>query len=63
MITNEVKSRIAMATAAFTKQKKTFFTSKLHFNLRKTLVNWYIWSIALYGAETLTHRKVDRKYL
>jgi len=51
IITNDVKFRIAMATAAFT-QKKTLFTSKLHLHLRKTLVNCYIWSIALYGAET-----------
>jgi hypothetical protein len=58
MITNKVKSSIAMATAAFT--KKTLFTSKLHFNLRKMLVNCYIWSIALYGAGTLTRRKVNQ---
>jgi hypothetical protein len=32
-------------------------------NLRKKLVNCYIWSIALYGAETWTLGKVDQKYL
>jgi hypothetical protein len=32
-------------------------------NLRKKLVKCYIWSIALYGAETLTLRKLDQKYL
>jgi hypothetical protein len=32
-------------------------------NLRKKLVKCYIWSIALYGAETWTLRKVDQKYL
>jgi hypothetical protein len=31
--------------------------------LRKKLVKCYIWSIALYGAETWTLRKVDQKYL
>jgi len=31
--------------------------------LRKKLVKCYIWSIALYGAETWTHRTVDQKYL
>jgi hypothetical protein len=51
----EMKSRIAMATAAF--------TSKLDLHLRKKLVKCYIWSIALYGAETGTLRKVDQKYL
>jgi hypothetical protein len=64
MITNdasctcEIKSRIAMAKAAFN-EKKNLFTSKLDLNLRKKLVKCYIWSIALYGAETWTLRKVD----
>jgi hypothetical protein len=51
-----------MAKAPFNK-KKNLFTSKLDLNLRKTLVKCYIWSIALYGAETWTLRKVDHKYL
>jgi hypothetical protein len=32
-------------------------------NLKKKLVKCYIWSTALYGAETWTLRKVDQKYL
>jgi hypothetical protein len=60
--TREIKSRIAMAKAAFN-NKKNLFTSKLDLNLRKKLVKCYIWSIALYGAETWTLRKVDQKYL
>jgi hypothetical protein len=59
--TREIKSRIAMAKAAF--NNKTLFTSKLDLNLRKNLVKCYIWSIALYGAETWTLWKVDQKYL
>jgi hypothetical protein len=68
MITNyarcirEIKSRIAMAKAAFNK-KKNLFTSKLDLNLRKKLIKCYIWSIALYGAETWTIRKIDQTYL
>jgi len=31
--------------------------------LREKLVNYYIWSIALYGAETLTLQAVDQKHL
>jgi len=31
--------------------------------LKKKLVNCYIWSIALYGAETWTIRSVDQKHL
>ena len=36
--TREIKSRIAMEKAAFSK-KKTLFTSKLDLNLRKKLIN------------------------
>jgi hypothetical protein len=60
--TCEIKSRIAMAKAAFNK-KKTLFTSNLNLNLRKKLVKCYIWSMALYGAETYTLRAVDQKHL
>ena len=49
--TSEIKSRIAMAKAAFNK-KRALFTSTLDLELRKKLVNCYIWSIVLYGAET-----------
>ncbi|PNF33086.1 hypothetical protein B7P43_G16084 [Cryptotermes secundus] len=60
--TCEIKSRIAMAKAAFSK-KKNLFTSKFDLILRKKLVKCYIWSIALYGAETWTLRAVDQKHL
>jgi hypothetical protein len=70
MITNdarctpEIKARLDMAKAALNK-KKTLFTSKLNLllKLRKKLAKCYIWSIALYGAETWTLRKPDQKYL
>jgi hypothetical protein len=39
------------------------FTGKFDTDLRKKLVKCYIWSIALYGAETWTLRKVDQKHL
>jgi hypothetical protein len=58
----EVKSRISMAKAAFSK-KKTLFTSKLDLILRKKRLKCYIWRLALYGAETWTLREVDKKYL
>ena len=50
--TCEIKCRIAMAKAAFNK-KRTLFTSTLDLKLRKKLLKFYIWSIALYGAENL----------
>jgi hypothetical protein len=51
-----------MAKAAFNK-KRTLFTSTLDLELRKKLVNCYVWSIDLYGAETWTLRAVDQKHL
>jgi hypothetical protein len=60
--TREIKARIAMANAAFSR-KKTLFTSKLDLELRRKLVKCYIWSIALCGAETWTLRKLDQKCL
>ena len=68
MITNDarctckIKSRIAIAKVVLNK-KKALFTSKLDLSLRKKLVKCYIWSIALYVAETWIHQRVDQKYL
>jgi hypothetical protein len=50
-----------MAKAAFNK-KRGLFTSKMDLELRKKLIKFYIWSIALHAAETLTLRAVDQKY-
>ena len=60
--TSKIKSRIITTKAEFNK-KKTLFARKLNLNLRKKLVKCYIWSTALYGAETWTIWKVDQKYL
>jgi hypothetical protein len=60
--TCEIKSRIAMANAAFNK-KKGLFTSTLDLELRKKLVKCYIWSMALYGDETSMLRAADQKHL
>ena len=54
--------RYGTTIAAFNK-KKALFTSTLDLELRKKLVKCYIWSIALYGAETWTLRAVDQKHL
>jgi len=51
-----------MAKAAFN-EKRALFTSTLDLELRKKIVKCYIWSIALYGAETWTLRAVDQKHL
>jgi hypothetical protein len=51
-----------MAKTSFNK-KTDLFISETDLNLMKKLVKCYIWSIALYGAETWTLGKVDQKYL
>ena len=51
-----------MAKTAFNK-KRALFTSTLDLELRKKLVKCYIWSIALYGAETWALWAVDQKHL
>jgi len=61
--TCEIKFRIAMAKVALNKKKKNLFTSKLDLHLRKKLVKCYVWSMALYGAETWTLRATDQKRL
>jgi len=58
----EMKCRIAMAKAAFNK-KRALFTSTMDLELRKKLVKCYIWSMALYGAETWMFWALDQKHL
>jgi hypothetical protein len=60
--TCEIKSRIARAKAAFNK-KRPLFTRKMDLELGNKLVKCYIWSIALYGAETWALRAIDQKQL
>jgi hypothetical protein len=60
--TCEIKCRFALAKAAFNK-KRGLFTSTLDLELGKKIVKCYIWSIALYGAETWTLRAVNQKQL
>ena len=62
MSTWEVKSRVVMARAVFSKEK-ALYTSKLDLNWRKKPAKRYIWSIALSGAENWTLLAVDQKYL
>jgi hypothetical protein len=59
--TCEIKCKIAMAKAGFNKNR-TLFTSTLDLELRKKLMNSYIWSIALYGAETWTIPETPGKF-
>jgi hypothetical protein len=60
--TRETKFLISMANTAFS-EKNNLFASKLDLNLRKILVKCYICSVALYGTETWTLRRVDQIYV
>jgi len=51
-----------MAKAAFN-NTKTLFIRNVELNLRKKLINCYIWSISLYGTGIYTLRRLDQKYL
>jgi len=55
-----IKSRIFTEKAGIN-NKEPFFTRKPELNFRNKLVKFYIWSIALYGAETWALTKVDQK--
>jgi hypothetical protein len=51
-----------MAKSAFNK-KGAVVTSNIDLEMRNKLVKCYIWSIALYDAETWTLLAVDQKHL
>ena len=59
--TKEIKMRIVIAKEAFNR-KISLLTSKLNIEFRKKLVSRHIWSIAFYGLETWTLRKLELKY-
>ena len=49
-----------MAKEAFSK-KRSFFYGPLEKVVRKRLVKCFVWSVALYGAETWTKRRKEQK--
>ena len=58
----EVKMRIAIAKEAFNRRKNVF-CGPMDIGLRKRLVKCFVWSVALYGAETWTLRRNEEKRL
>ena len=62
LIKLDVSMAMVMAKDAFNK-KRALCTSTVGLELRKKRVKCYIWSIALYGAETGTLRAVDQRQL
>ena len=57
----EIKTRIDMAKEAYN-TKTSHLTSKISLEFRKKLDSCYVWSVALYGSETWTLKKLERKY-
>ena len=53
----EIKRRIEIARNTFLAMKGLFTNRKVKFALRLRLVNCYVWSVLLYGAETWTINK------
>ena len=58
----DVKQRIAMTKDAFNR-KRSNFCGLLEKELRKRIVKFFVWSVALYGAETWTLRRNEQKRL
>jgi hypothetical protein len=58
----EIKMRIAMAKKAFNR-KMSLLRSMLNKELRNMWVSCCVWKFALYGSETWTLRKLERKFL
>ncbi|KAJ4447161.1 hypothetical protein ANN_09162 [Periplaneta americana] len=58
--TLEVKRRIAVIKEAFNR-KRSIFCALLEIKLRKKLLKCFVWSVALYGAETWRLRKSEEK--
>ncbi|KAJ4442843.1 hypothetical protein ANN_04436 [Periplaneta americana] len=56
----EVKWKIAMAKEAFNR-KRSIFCGPLQKELRRRLVECFVWSVALYGEETWTLRRSEKK--
>ena len=57
-----IKMRITMSKQAFNR-KISLLTCTLNIELRKKLVRYYVWSIAVDGPETWPLRSLERKYL
>ena len=52
--TREIRARTAIAKEAFN-GKKRLLRDKINKNLKKRLAKCYVWSVALYGADTVSY--------
>ena len=56
----EIRKRIAMGREAFN-GKKILLTKGLELHLKKRIVKAVVWSVVLYGCESWTLRKMEKK--
>ena len=59
---NEIKCRIGMAKEAFG-QRKELLTGKLNLTLKIKIIQTVVWPVLLYGCETWTLRKEEKRRL
>jgi len=57
----DIKYRIALAKQAFYKKKHLFIGNTVSLKTIKALIKSFVWSIALYGAETWKILKAERR--
>jgi len=57
----EIKSRIAQVKQAFYKKRNLFTANTINLKTRKSLIKSFVWNVALYGAETWTILKAEKK--
>ena len=55
----EIRVRTGTAETAFEKKHRTLTSKTLSKNVKVRLVKYFIWSVALYGAETWTSKKSE----
>jgi len=51
---------IAQAKQSYYKRRNLFTSNRISLDTRKTLTKSFVWSVALYGAETWTIMKADK---
>ena len=56
----EIRARVAMAKDIF-ERHRSLFTASFDPQLKKRLIKCFVWSVFLYGSETWTLKKADRK--
>lgn len=56
----DIVCRIAQAKQAYYKKRNLFTSNRISLDTRKSLIQIFVWSLALYGAETWTIMKAEK---